>query len=322
MKRIVFPATNRVHLARQKLLLNELRKHFVVDIFQPKEAKSSMAASSILYAVEFNNFLSQNEYDYVLARGDRFELLPLVMVAVYKGLKVIHIEGGDLSGVIDNKVRHAITHLSDYHFCTNEESHRRLINMGVPLDRVWNFGSLDVEFAAKVKPRRAIRIKQNEPGKIVVWDDGKHKDLKGRPYIFVAYHPIDGENEKELEKALQSFKKYDIIRVTSNSDYGREYGHESFTPEDYINLMRYASVCVGNSSSLLKEASILSVGVVNVGDRQNNRLKPKNVLDVPCEAKIIQEAIDFQLKRKFNKDLTYYQEHTSKQITKKLKEIL
>lgn len=300
MKTILFLSTNRVHLSRQQILLNELRKYFQVTIFEPVDEGGGMAVASILYAVKLNNFLAENKVDCVLVRGDRYELLPMVAVAVYMGIKVIHIEGGDLSGVIDNKVRHAITHLSDYHFCTNEEAHTRLINMGCKVDNVFNFGSLDVEFASLVEPKKSGE----------------------KQYIFVAYHPINGEDEVELDNALANFPDYEIVSVSSNKDYGRQYGEDSYSPEDYINLMRNASCLVGNSSSLLKEASIMGVGVVNVGSRQSNRLKPHNVIDVPCEANRIRSAITYQLTNKYERDIIYSKQNTSKRITQEIMKIL
>ena len=266
----------------------------------PKEEKGGMAVSSIFYAIQFNNYLNNNTFDYAMIRGDRYELLFLAATCVYRGVPIIHIEGGDMSGTVDNKIRHAITCLSDYHFCTNEESHRRLVNMGVPIDRVWDLGSLDVEFARSVKP----------------------KVIHEKPYIFVAYHPIENEDEKQLDKALRFFKKYDIIRIESNKDYGRGYGDERFSPEDYINLMRGARCCVGNSSSLLKEASILGVPVVLVGGRQNKRLTPQNVLGVPCDTKRIELGIEYQLKHTPKKDLTYFKKNTSQRICQTLRKIL
>lgn len=302
MKKLCFPATFRGHLARQQLLLEELKKDFEVDIWQPQtKNEGGMNVFSILCAVEFNNFLATRDYDCVLIRGDRFEMLGLAMVAAYRGIKIAHIEGGDLSGAIDNKVRHAITNLSDYHFCTNEESHKRLLYSGVPIDKVWNFGSLDVEFAKTVEPE----MKEAEP------------------YIFVAYHPIEGEDENEVLKAIEDFRNdYKLIGIKSNKDYGIQMGNEEYSPEDYINLMRFASCCVGNSSSLLKEASIMGVPVVNVGNRQMKRLKPKNVLDVTCEAKKIKAAIQFQIDNEWEADMTYYKPETSKAISLVLKEIL
>jgi UDP-N-acetylglucosamine 2-epimerase (non-hydrolysing) len=297
--KICLPLTARPHLARQKLLIEELKKYFDLSIWQPESIKSNMSVASILYATEFNNYLAGKDFDAVIVRGDRYEMLGIAMVAVYRGLTVIHIEGGDLSGVIDNKVRHAITQLSDYHFCTNEESHKRLINMGISPQRVWNFGSLDVEFAGKVRVKKI------------------HKT----PYILVAYHPIEGEDESQLNEALTQFNQYGIIKVGSNTDYGRQYGTEQYSPEDYINLMRGAMICIGNSSSLLKEASILGTPVVLVGDRQDNRLKPKNVVTVPCETHNIKTAIMYQLNNKKKRDLVYYQPKTSKKICSTIRKI-
>jgi len=299
-KKICFPVTFRGHEARQKLLLDELRNDFDVQIWKPTTSPGAMSVFAIFCAIEFNNYLSQNQFDAVLIRGDRYELMGLAMVAAYKGLKIIHIEGGDLSSVIDNKVRHAITHLSDLHFCTNEESHRRLISMGLPTNRVWNFGSLDAEFAISVKPNRII----------------------AEPYILVAYHGIPGEEENEVTKAVENFKDYKIVNIQGNKDYGKEFKGEEYAPEDYINLIRFASVCVGNSSSFLKEASVLGTLVVNVGARQDKRLKPANVLDVNCYENEITRAIYYQLGKVGAIDHTYFKSDTSIKIAEKLKEIL
>ena len=300
MKKLIFPATSQIHLQRQQLLLQELSKHFKVEVWIPKKEEGNMSVSSIFYAIQFNNYLNGKEFDYALIRGDRYELLFLTAICTYKGIPIIHIEAGDVSGVVDGKIRHAISQLADFHFATNKEAERRLINMGLSMESIYNFGSLDVEFASKVKPKK----------------------LNDKPYIFVAYHGIEGEDEKELDKALAKFKDSAIIRMKGNGDYGKGYQAESYSPEDYINLMRGASVCVGNSSSLIKEASVLGVGVVLVGDRQYQRLPPRNVVQVPCKEENITKAILYQMQNKYEKDLTYYQKDTSKQITKKLKEIL
>ena len=283
-----------------QLLIKELKKHFDLELWEPKERKGDITSNAILYAIEFNNFLAGKNYDAIILRGDRYEMLGLGMVSAYKGFKIIHIEGGDLSGdVIDSKVRHAITHLSDFHFATNKESHQRLIAMGVQPDKAFNFGSLDTEYASKVKPRK----------------------IKKEPYILVAYHPLENEDEKELDEALKTFKCA-IIRIGSNKDAGRTYGTEEFSPEDYINLMRGAKVLVGNSSSLIKEASILGKGVVLVGDRQSRRFMPHNVVQVPCEADNILKAILYQMQNKYKKDLVYYKPNTSKNICKRLQKEL
>jgi UDP-hydrolysing UDP-N-acetyl-D-glucosamine 2-epimerase len=294
MKTIIFPATNRVHLARQQLLLKELRKVFNVVV-----VKSTLSAVED-YVKWFKEVLKNNE-GAVLIRGDRFEMLPLAMVSAYAGRKVIHIEGGDLSGAIDNKVRHAITQLADIHFATTEESQQRIIQMGISPSKVFNFGSLDCEYANSIK---------KEPH-------------TGKPFILVAHHPLEGEYLKEIDKGLE-FWQGDIVWIKSNQDEGRQYGQEEYPPEKYINLLNNASCLVGNSSSFLKEASIFGTPVVNLGNRQQKRLKPRNVLDVPeIEAKKIESAIKYQLKQcRYQLDPLYYQPGTSDQICQQIKKFL
>lgn len=288
---ICFPSTFRGHLARQRLLLNELD----VDVFQPTKQGDSIESYALSCAREFENYLDNKSIDAVLIRGDRFELLPFAMIAAYREIPIIHLEGGDLSGVIDNKIRYAITHLADYHFCTNDDAHKRLIQNGVDPNSVWNFGSLDVEYALSVLNKR-VR-------------DGE--------YGVVLYHPIPGEDVDAVQKATEGF-----VVVGSNSDYGKRYGSEEYAPDDFVNLLRYANVCVGNSSALIKEASVLGVPVVLIGDRQKNRLIPNNVLNVSCETDIIKKAIEFQSSRMFEPDYTYYKPNTAKNIAVKVKEIL
>jgi UDP-hydrolysing UDP-N-acetyl-D-glucosamine 2-epimerase len=304
MKKIVFPCTNRVHLARQQLLLEELREHFDVDVFKPTtKQEGGMSVFAILCAIEFNNFLNGKNYDAVLIRGDRFEMLGLAMMASYRGIKLAHLEAGDLSGVIDNKVRHAITHLSDFHFPTNEESHSRLISMGVSPRKVWNFGSLDVEFAASTPPKK----------------------LREKHYIVTAYHPVPDESMHEVAEAMHNFKNlgtHEVVNIVSNSDYGKSYGEENYGPEDYINLLRFADCCVGNSSSFLKEASILGTAVVNVGARQEKRLKPRNVVSVLCHKDAILRAIQFQIGNKYDSDFTYFNGVTSHSIANQLAKLI
>lgn len=301
MKTILFPCTNRVHLARQKLLLEELEKHFNVVVVEREPSGGDMAEKADDACSFFLQKLRDIKPDLLLARGDRFEILPIVMLASYMGIPIAHIEGGDLSSVIDGKVRHAISHLSDYHFPTNEDARQRLARMGIPEDRIWNFGSLDVEFATKVEPKR----------------------LKEGPYILVAYHPIDGEDEEELSEALKEFESdYEIVVVSSNSDYGRKYGSQSYTPEDYINLIRFASCCAGNSSSFFKEASIFGIPVVNIGARQSGRLRTHNITDVSCQYDEIGHAITSTSLLPRESDFTYYQPGTAKTITNKIREIL
>ena len=162
MKKIFFPVTNRVHIPRQQLLLDKLKTYFEVIISPYEPRGNNMADKAVDVANHYLKELQEIKPDLLLARADRFEILPIVMVASYLGIPIAHIEGGDLSSVIDGKVRHSISHLADYHFPTNWDAYSRLIQMGLPNKNIWNFGSLDVEFAANIEAKR----------------------LKDKPYLF------------------------------------------------------------------------------------------------------------------------------------------
>jgi len=305
MKRIIFPATNRVHLARQQLLISELKKSFEVDVWQPKTARGPLGIFSIIAAIEFNNYLASHPADLVLIRGDRAEMLGLAMVSLYRGLKIAHIEAGDLSGrvCLDDKIRHAVSRLADIHFATNDESLVRAINMGAAPTTTWNLGSLDVSFA-----KSCIR--------------GFKVHYFGKKYIVVCHHPLVGEDVREIEKGLKGYKGR-IIRIKSNSDQGIAYGNEEYEPEKYIRLLAGAECLVGNSSSFLKEASIFGTPVLNLGGRQASRLKPHNVLDVPVSAQKIRRALRYQLSQgRYDPSLVYYKPDTEREMRLRLEDFL
>src|SRR3954454_6197493 len=110
----------------------------------------AMAKTACLTALEFTNGLHALDPDVVVICGDRFEQLAIAMAAAYLNRTIAHIEGGDVSGSIDESVRHAITKLAHIHFVTNDDAHRRVLAMGEDPAYVFNTGSLDVEVAAQV----------------------------------------------------------------------------------------------------------------------------------------------------------------------------
>mgnify|MGYP001592820009 FL=1 len=255
----------------------------------------NMAEVAVDIAGKFQKALDSEKPDLALIRGDRYEMLVPTMLCAYNNIPIVHIEGFDLSGVIDNKVRYAISHLSDYHFVTNEESYRRALSMG--FKNVWNYGSLDCEYALKCS-----QTLETAPG---------HE----QSYIIVLYHSVPNESSTELFSALERFSDYTIIGIKGNRDYGKQLYNEEYSPEEFIRLLNGASCLVGNSSAGIKEASVLGIPVVNIGSRQQNRLKPSNVVDVPCRSKYIELGIEYQLGvERYQVDHTYYKKDTSKKI--------
>lgn len=297
--KILFPITFRGHLARQQLLIQELDKHYDLVLSEYNSPKKDMSAKSVDNAREFHEVLYKEKPDLAIIRGDRFEMLPIAMVASYQKIPIAHIEGGDLSGVIDNRVRHAITHLSDLHFCTNEESYTRLIQMGIEAKQVFNVGSLDVEYANSVQ----IIEKEEEP------------------FIVVSFHPTDEENGQYIYEIVDTLENlYKVIVINSNSDYNLEHKGEQYPPDEYIQLLGRAKCLIGNSSSFLKEASILGTPVVDIGTRQHKRLKPSNVIHVPYNKQAIEAAVFTQTHLgRYEPDLTYFKPQTSKLIFNEIK---
>lgn len=285
------PCTSPIHIARNQLLLNELKKRFELHIATYGEKDMKMDEIACDITPKFKRALDIVKPDLVIIRADRAELLPCAMLSVYGNYKVAQLECGDKSGTWDNKVRYAISHLADYHFTTNNDSQERMLKIG--FDNVWNCGSLDVEYALSVKPSK----------------------LRSKPYILVLWHPVPFEDSNALYGALNAFPDYSIVGVRGNKDYGEKSSYkEWYSPEDFINLLRNASCLVGNSSAGLKEASVLGTPVVNVGTRQQGRTKPLSVLDCPCEEKEIIEAIRSQIGKRYEIDATYFQENCSQKI--------
>src|SRR5437870_2481472 len=182
-RKICFPITNRAYYGRSQLLIKKLHTHPSVELelmlggsilldkysrhvaddieaggfaistslFNVIEGGNhvAMAKTACLTALEFTNGIHALEPDIVVICGDRFEQLAIAMAAAYLNKTIAHIEGGDLSGSIDESVRHAITKLAHVHFVTNEDARRRVLAMGEDPQYVFNTGSLDVEVASQ-----------------------------------------------------------------------------------------------------------------------------------------------------------------------------
>ncbi len=364
-RKVCFPIMNRVHYARNKKLLGMLNKHPQVELqlvvggsvlldkygerFLPDMQKSGFTVNEALYnvidggshitmaktagltALEFSNSLHKLDPDIVVIRGDRFEQLAIAMVAAYLNKTIAHIEGGDLTGTIDESVRHAITKLAHIHFVTNEDAKKRVIQMGEDPKQVFNVGSPDVEFAASVDKKLDGSV-VNEVGV------GEEINLN-KPFLMVMQHPVTTEknNKENMELTLKSIDELNMptIWFWPNSDAGTSemskvirYYRESgklknnqirfvtdLLPEDFIALLRRARVLIGNSSAGIKECSYLGVPVVNIGSRQNNRLRGPNVMDVSHNAAAIKRAVHEQLARgKYPSSDLYYKPNCSKEM--------
>jgi UDP-hydrolysing UDP-N-acetyl-D-glucosamine 2-epimerase len=326
-RRICFPITSRAYYGRSQLLIKKLHerpdielelmlggsilldkysRHIADDIeaggftisaslFNVIEGGNhvAMAKTACLTALEFTNGFHAADPDIVVICGDRFEQLAIAMAAAYLNKTIAHIEGGDVSGSIDESVRHAITKLAHIHFVTNDDAHRRVLAMGEDPQYVFNTGSLDVEVASKVAtPITSERLNGYGVG---------HEIDVTRPFVVVIQHPVTTErdNRAHLEETLAAVAALDVpaIWIWPNPDAGtgemaeslRHFREQAGAAEkrmrfitdvpvnDFIALLTVASCVIGNSSAGIKECSYLGTPVVNIGGRQQGRLHADNV---------------------------------------------
>jgi|TARA_Y100000031_G_scaffold14616_1_gene15386 UDP-hydrolysing UDP-N-acetyl-D-glucosamine 2-epimerase len=370
-RKICFVITSFIHYSRNLLVLEELKKRKDVDLHIVIGGTALLSKYSAKYAhvknmleddgfknlyevyfnlegdseavkaktaglgiVEFANIFNNIKPDIVVVRGDRFEVLSAATAAAYMNISIAHIEGGDVSGTLDEAVRHSITKLSHIHFPTNEESKKRILKMGENKKYVFNFGSPDIEMLHNVsRGKNNFNIKRTGSGAPV--------DLKSK-FLIVMHHPVSTDinmlrkSTRELLNTIHEMN-IQILWFWPNADLGAEdISHEirrfnDRTPKHKIRFMRYlppkqfiillknANCLIGNSSAGIKECSYLGVPVVNIGTRQNNRLREKNVIDVFNDKNKIKKAVEKQLlKGNYKSSDLYYAKNTSKNIAKTL----
>src|SRR5690349_18349700 len=240
-RRVCFPLTSRAYYGRTQLLIQKLHDHPGIDLqlmlggsilldkysrhiaddiekggftistsyFNVIEGGNhvAMAKTACLTALEFTNGFHSLDPDVVVICGDRFEQLAIAMAAAYLNKTIAHIEGGDVTGSIDESVRHAITKLSHFHFVTNEDAHRRVLAMGEDPRYVFNTGSLDVELAAHIR----TNITNEQVNALGV---GHDVDIE-RPFLMVVQHPVTTEtdNRAHLETTLKVVSSFDLPTI-------------------------------------------------------------------------------------------------------------
>ena len=291
----------------------------------------AMVKTAGLGMIEFSSLLESLNPDLVVVRGDRYEILPIATAAAYMNKTIAHIEGGDLTGTIDESVRHAVTKLSHIHFATNEASRERIIGMGENPRFVFNVGSPDVELVAK---NRAIITNKDLHDAGV----GTRPDIK-ESFLIVMQHPVTTEMDKNMGNVEETLRavcdlKMPTIWFWPNIDAGtdevsgvmRRYREETginnhtlflkhLPPAKFISLLKKCSCLAGNSSCGIKECSYLGIPVVNIGTRQDGRMRAYNVVDVEYNRHQIRNAIKKQLEAgRYAKSNIYYKKDSSKEI--------
>ncbi|HET7604085.1 MAG TPA: UDP-N-acetylglucosamine 2-epimerase [Gemmatimonadales bacterium] len=237
--------------------------------------------------------------DLMIVHGDRVEALAGAIVGALNNIVVGHVEGGEVSGTIDEVLRHAVTKLSHVHFVANDEARARLIQMGEQAGSIFVIGSPDID----------VMLGDTLPALSQV--QAKYHICFER-YVILMYHPVTTElptlrgRTREVLAGLQASGR-NVVALFPNNDSGSEQilaelepwsrqAHVRLLPsmrfEYFLTLLRHAEAIVGNSSAGIREAPVYGVPTVNVGSRQRNRFHGPSIVNVPDDAHAIARALD------------------------------
>lgn len=275
------------------------------------ETPTTMAKSTGLGVIELATQFENLKPDVVLTVADRFETIATAIAASYMNIPVAHTQGGEVTGSIDEGVRHAVTKLSHIHFPATQRAHDFVVRMGEHPDTVHLTGCPAIDLVAD--------LDLSLPHDLFVRYKGVGIDIDpGKPYLVVLQHPVTteyGRGFEQINETLEAVRAIDMqtVWLWPNVDAGsddvskglriaREQGkaqkihfYRNFTPEDYARLINNAACLAGNSSSALREGAFLGVPAVNIGTRQGGREHGHNVVHAPYEREAIERVIRSQL---------------------------
>lgn len=310
-----------------------------VDMLVAGDSAAGVTKSLGLGVIGFAEVFSRQRPDVVVVLGDRFEILAVVQAAMLFNIPVAHLHGGELSeGAVDDAIRHAITKMAHLHFTAAEVYRRRVVQMGEQPDRVFNVGALGLDSIA--------RLDQVDTDELLASLDIPAGE---EPLILCTYHPATREPErvsshaKALLDALEQLPKARIVFTGTNADAGGRAINEQlqdFVERNhtrarlfanlgqirYLSLLRAAAAVVGNSSSGILEAPAIGTPTVNIGSRQDGRLRCASVIDCVEDAASIREALTRAISTDFHAsiaqmDYLFGRGGASKKIIQTLKSV-
>jgi len=301
---------------------------------------TSMAKTTGLGIMELSSVFYRLQPDAVITIADRFETIATSIAASYQNIPLVHIQGGEVTGNIDEKVRHANTKLADIHLVASQDAYERVIKMGERPEVVFNTGCPSIDLALEVKKSPELNFdpikKYGGVGFNVNWEKG---------YLVVLQHPVTTEYKSAREDVLKTLGVIEKLNIPTfwfwpNVDAGTDgtssgirrfreinkpkniHFFKNMESNDFLRLLVNSNCLIGNSSAGIRECSYLGVPVVNIGTRQNNRKRGDNVIDVPHNENKIRAAIEVQILRKqINSEPIYGYGNAGFQIAKTLAEV-
>ncbi|MBE6024109.1 MAG: UDP-N-acetylglucosamine 2-epimerase (hydrolyzing) [Cellulosilyticum sp.] len=289
-------------LSKYGATYKEIEKDGFQDTFKfvNQQENSSMDITLSNTILGFSNYVKEYQPDLIVVHGDRLEALAGAIVGAFNNIRVAHIEGGEVSGTIDESIRHAVTKLAHLHFVANEEAKRRIIQLGEKEESIYIIGSPDID----------IMFSDDLPN----MTEAKEKyDIEFDEYGILMYHPVTTQVEyleehikQVIDAIIESEKNY--IVVYPNNDKGTDLilrelkrlkGERyrifpSIKFEYFLTILKNAQFMIGNSSAGIRETSVYGIPAIDIGLRQKGRydsLVQSNIIWVPEEKEAILEAI-------------------------------
>ncbi|CAL65554.1 UDP-N-acetylglucosamine 2-epimerase [Christiangramia forsetii] len=274
------------------------------------ENPTTMAKTTGIGLMELTNVFYNLKPDAVITIADRFETIATSIAAAYQNIPLIHIQGGEVTGNIDEKVRHANTKLADLHFVSSEDARDRVIKLGEEPAKVINTGCPSIDLVKQIESEIELNFdplqKYGGVGKNIDWKKG---------YLVVMQHPVTTEYESSrahIEETLKAVHKSGLPTFwfwpnvdagsdgTSNgirtyreqNDPENIHFFKNMEPLDFLRLLKFSKLLIGNSSVGIRESSYLGLPVINIGNRQNRRLRANNVTDLDYDRMKILAAIE------------------------------
>jgi UDP-N-acetylglucosamine 2-epimerase (hydrolysing) len=295
-------ATGMHTLTRYGSTVNEIRKagfeHIYSYINQDGSINSQMDLVLANTIQGVGHYLRELQPDLIVVHGDRLEALAGATVGALNNVLVAHIEGGEISGTVDELIRHAVSKLSHLHFVSNDEARRRLVQMGETEESIFVIGSPDID----------VMLSDHLP---VLAEVKEKYEIQFSEYAVFAYHPVTTELallRRHIDTVLSALEvsEQNFVVLYPNNDSGSEIILEAFDRfknnhrfrvipsmrfEYFVTLLKNASAIVGNSSAGIREAPVYGVPVLNIGTRQMNRFNYAAILNVPPDKERILTAL-------------------------------
>lgn len=311
------------------------RVYIVLDGENP----TTMAKTTGLGLMELSTVFDNLKPDAVVTIADRYETLATAIAAAYMNIPVAHVQGGEVTGSIDEKVRHTVTKLSDLHFVSTAKAAERVIRMGEDPKTVFVTGCPSIDLVAEVLPDPTLNF---DPFK-KYGGVGAAVDLSAG-YIVVMQHPVTTEYELARNHILETLYAVrdagkPVLVFWPNVDAGSDgtsngirtfrerespgnfHFFKNMAPTDFLRLLYNSRCLVGNSSVGIRECSFLGVPAVNIGSRQSGRERGRNVLDVGYDHNQIAGAIAHHAGNgRYPQDQLYGRGHAGVQIAQLLAE--